>query len=157
LQTGTVAGTITLTPSFATDAGIDLTPTNPPALNLVVPQSAPRLLNVEVSAKTTNTFTLLARGYATSRSVTQMDFQVTPTAGENVTTTKITLNVEPNFLGWFQGTQSQAYGSLFTATVSFTLQGDVTNVTNLVDTIQSVSVTLTNRQGVSGAQSVSLR
>lgn len=157
LQTGTVAGTITLTPSFATDAGINLTPTNPPALNLVVPQSAPRLLNVEVSAKASNTFTLLARGYATSRSVTQMDFQVTPTAGENVTTTKITLNVEPNFLAWFQGTQSQAYGSLFTATVSFTLQGDVTNVTSLVDTVQSVSVTLTNRQGTSGAQSVSLR
>lgn len=157
VQTGTVAGTISITPTFATDKGIDLTPANPTALNLVVPQSAPRLLGVEVSAKTTSTFTLLLRGYATSRSVTQMDFQFTPTTGENVATTRLTLNVEANFLSWYQQSQSQLYGSLFTATIPFTVQGDVKNVTSVADTIQSVLVTLSSRQGSSAAQSVSLR
>jgi hypothetical protein len=157
IQTGTVAGTINITPSFATDAGINLTPANPLALNLVVPQSAPRLLSVELSAKTSNTLTFLLRGYATGRSVTQMDFQFTPTSGENVSTTKLSLSVEPNFLAWFQSTSSQQYGSQFTATVTFTLQGDVKTVTSLADTIQSVSATLTNRQGVSAAASVTLR
>jgi len=157
LQTGTVAGTINITPSFATDAGINLTPTNPLALNLVVPQSAPRLLSVELSAKTANTIALLLRGYATSRSVTQMDFQFTPTSGENVSTTKLSLSVEPNFLAWFQNTSSQPYGSQFTATVTFTLQGDVKTVTSVADTLQSVSATLTNRQGVSAAASATLR
>ncbi len=157
VQTGTVAGTINITPSFATDSGINLTPTNPPSLNLVIPQSAPRVLGVEVSAKTATSFTLVVRGYATGRSVTKMDFQFTPTAGENVTTTGLSLPVEGNFLGWYQQTQSQQFGSLFTATIPFTLQGDVTNVTNLSDTVQSVSVTLTNRQGTSASQSVALR
>ena len=157
VQTGTVAGTITITPSFVTDAGIILTPTNPPALNLVIPASAPRVLGVEVSATTATSITLLVRGYSTARSVTKMDFQFTPTAGENVSTTSLSLPVEGNFLSWYQQAQSQQYGSLFTATIPFTLQGDVKNVTRVADTLQSVSVTLTNRQGTSAAQSVSLR
>src|SRR5207253_1757567 len=70
LQTGTVAGTITLTPSFVTDGGINLTPTIPPALNLTVAQSAPRLQSVQVSNKTASSLTLLVTGYATGRSIT---------------------------------------------------------------------------------------
>ncbi len=77
IQTGTVAGTITLTPSFATESGINLTPSNPPVLALTVPQGAPRLLSVALSSKTSSAITLLVSGYATNRSVTQMDFQFT--------------------------------------------------------------------------------
>ncbi|MBM3747023.1 MAG: choice-of-anchor D domain-containing protein [Acidobacteria bacterium] len=157
VQTGTVAGTITITPAFATDTGINLTPTNPPALNLVIPASVPKVLGFELSAKTATSITLIVRGYSTSRAVTKMDFQFTPTSGENVSTTSLSLPVEGNFLGWYQQTQSQQYGSQFTATVTFTLQGDVKNVTSVSDTIQSVAVTLTNRQGVSASQSVALR
>jgi len=157
IQTGTVAGAITLTPSFTTEGGINLTPVSPLALNLVVPQLAPRLLGVTVSQKTASGFTLLVTGYATSRSVTQMDFQFTPVAGETVGTTRLTLSVEPSFLAWYQGSQSQQFGSLFTATVPFTLQGDVKNVDTVVDAIQSLSVTLANSQGTSNAVSVSLR
>lgn len=161
VQTGTVAGTITLTPSFATQqGGIDLTPQSPPSFNLVVPQSAPRLLNVVVQSKTSTGFTLLVTGYATGRSITQMDFQVTPISTEKLASTKVSLNVEPTFTAWYQGTSSAAYGSQFTATVPFTLAGDITdteNVKNLIETLQSVSVTLTNRQGVSASRSVDLK
>ncbi len=65
LQTGTVAGTITLTPFFVTDGGIDLTPTIPPSLNLTVGQTAPRLLSVQVAGKTSNTVPSQITGYAT--------------------------------------------------------------------------------------------
>ncbi len=157
IQTGTVAGTISVTPSFATEGGIDLTPASPPALNLVVPQSAPRLLSVVVSQKTSTGFTLMLTGYATSRSITQIDFQFTPAAGENVATTRLSLNAEPSFVAWYQSTQSQPYGSLFTATAPFTLQGDVKSASSVADTIQSVSVTLSNRQGTSNSVSVALR
>ena len=158
IQTGTVAGTITLTPSFTTAAGaIDLTPVSPPPLTLRIPQAAPQLLNVVLSAKTTNSFTLLVTGYATGRSLTQMDFQLTPTAGENVATSKISLSVDSTFSAWYQSTASQAFGSLFTASIPFTFAGDLKNAKELIDTIQSVSVTLTNRQGVSTAKSVSLQ
>lgn len=157
LQTGTVAGTITLTPSFVTDGGINLTPSTPPSLNLTVAQSAPRLLSVQVSTKSATGITLLVTGFATGRSITQMEFQFTPVSGENVPTTRLTLPVEPTFVAWYQGTPSQQFGSLFTATVPFTVQGAVSNVTNPSDTLQTVAVTLTNRQGTSAAQSVALR
>ena len=49
------------------------------------------------------------------------------------------------------------FGSLFSATIPLTLQGDIKNVTSVVDTIQSVSVTLTNRVGTTQAVSLNLR
>jgi len=156
LQTGTVAGVIVLTPSFTTDGGINVTPTNPPSLNLTIPQLAPRLLSVQISARTSNSLTLLVTGYATGRSVTSIDLQFTPTQGENVKTQRISIPAEASFLAWYTSTASQAYGSLFTATIPLTFAGDVTNVTNLADTIQSVTVTLSNRQGTSSPLKVDL-
>lgn len=159
LQTGTVAGMVTLTPSFQTqDGATDLTPVNPTGLTFSIPSQAPRLLNVQVSSKTATGITLLVTGYATSRSITQMDFTFTPVSGENVQTTKVTLSaVEPSFQAWYSSTTSQQYGSQFTATIPFTLNGDVKNVSNPTDTVQSVSVTLTNRTGTSQARSLDLK
>ncbi len=157
LQTGSVAGTISLTPSFVSDGGIVLTPTNPPALNLTIAPSAPKLLSVQVTSKTNTGFSLLVTGYATGRSVSQIDVQFTPTSGENVQTSKLTLNTEANFLAWYANATSQPFGSLFTATLPFTLSGDVTEVTSLVDTVRSVTVTLSNKQGASQAMSVNLK
>ena len=158
VQTGSVAGAISLTPSFQTTEGrIDLTPINPASFSLTVPQAAPRLLGVSVTSKTSSGFTLLVTGMATGRSVTQMDFQFTPTANETVSTSRVTIPVESSFLAWFASSASLPYGSLFTASVPFTMQGDVKNVTNVIDTIQSVSVTISNRLGTTAAQSVNLK
>lgn len=161
LQTGTVAGVITLTPAFATQAGgIDLTPPDAPALALTVAQSAPRLLNVALSNRTANGFTLLVTGYATGRSITQMDFQFTGAASESFANTRVTVPVETTFNAWYQSAGSAQFGSQFTATVPFTLTGeikDTDNIGSLSEAIQSVSVTLTNRQGVSTARSVELK
>ncbi|MBI4877448.1 MAG: choice-of-anchor D domain-containing protein [Acidobacteria bacterium] len=158
VQTGSVAGSISLTPSFQTTEGkIDLTPLNPASFSLSVPQSAPRLLGVSITGKTSSGFSLLITGMATGRSVTQIDVEFVPTTGENVGTTKLTLPVESSFLAWYTSVASQAYGSLFTATVPFSLQGDLKNVTTLIETIQSVSVKLTNRQGATPTQSVNLK
>lgn len=161
VQSGTVAGTITVTPSFATaGGGIDLTPASPQSLTLTLAQAAPKLLNVVVSSKSNNTFTLLITGYATGRSITQMDFQFAAVSTENLGTTKVSLPVESTFNAWYQGSTSAAYGSQFTATVPFTMAGDIKDtktIAALADTLQSVTVTLTNRQGVSNAVSVNLK
>ena len=160
LQSGTVAGTVTVTPSFATAGGIDLTPTAPTAQVLSVAQSAPKLTSVVLSSKSGATVTLLVTGYATGRNITQMDFQFTAVSGENLGTTKVSVPVESTFNAWYQGSTSAAYGSQFTATVPFTMAGDITNsksITALVDTLQAVSVTLANRQGASSAVSVNLK
>jgi hypothetical protein len=157
LQTGTVAGTISLTPSFATEGGINLTPQRPASLNLTVASSAPRLLSVSISARTGTSVTLLVSGYTTARSITQMDLQFTPVSGENLTGARASINVESAYLAWYQGAQSAQFGSLFTATVPVTLSGETVSATSLSDAIQSVSVTLTNRLGASPARSVDLR
>lgn len=157
LQTGSVAGSITLTPSFVTDGGINLTPTTPTTQTLTVAPAAPRLLNVSISARTNTTLTLLISGYATSRAVTGLDLRFTPVSGENVSTTQLALNVESAFLAWYQSQASQAFGSLFTVTVPLTITGDVKNVTAPVDTVQSIAVTVRNATGTSNSVSVNLQ
>ena len=157
LQTGTVAGTITLTPSFVTDGGINLTPSIPPSLSLTVAQSAPRLLSVQVSSRTASAITLLVTGFATGRSLTGIDLTFTPVAGETLAANKVSLNVDTSFSAWYQSTASQAFGSQFTAKIPLSLAGDVANVTNVTDAIQSISVTISNRQGTSSAVSVNLK
>ena len=158
VQTGSVAGTITLTPTIQTqDGAIVLTPTTPPQAVLTVAAGAPRILSVALSAKTANTITLLISGYATSRQLTSLGLTFTPTSGENVGTTQVTIPVESAFLGWFNGAQAAQLGTLFTVTVPMTLAGDLKNVTQVSDTIQSVSVTATNRVGASNAVSLTLR
>ena len=102
LQTGTVAGAIVLTPSFSSDGGIALTPTNVESLTLTVAQSAPRLLNVQATAKTATGFTLLVTGYATARQLTTIDLTFTATSGENVPTTRVSLQADPTFTAWYR-------------------------------------------------------
>jgi hypothetical protein len=158
LQTGTVAGTITLTPSFSTEGGVSLTPQNPPTLRFSVPQSAPRILSAVLSAKTPTGFSLQISGFSTSRSVQRMNLTFTARSGETVETTSLQLNVESSFIAWYQSNQSQPFGSLFTVTVPLTLTGDVRDTDiALSDTVTSVAVTLTNGQGTSNSVSVEVR
>ena len=58
LQTGTVAGVITLTATFSTDGGINLTPTTAPAAIIAVRPAAPRTRSVQVATRTTTGFSL---------------------------------------------------------------------------------------------------
>ena len=158
VQSGSLAGSITLTPTINTTEGsINLTPTTPPSLTLNVAPAAPRILSVALGGKTATTITLLVSGYATNRSVTTMRMQFTPVAGENVGTTDVTVPVEASFIGYYQGPASAPFGSLFTVSVPLTLAGDIKNVTSVTDTLQSVNVTLTNRVGASNSTSLTLR
>ena len=158
IQSGSLAGSISLTPAITTtESGINLTPTTPPSLTLTVAAAAPRILSVALSAKTATTITLLVSGYATNRSVTSMRLQFTPTSGETVQTTDVTIPVEASFLGYYASTASAPFGSLFTVSIPLTLAGDIKNVPTVADTVQSVAVTLTNRIGTSNSQTLTLR
>ncbi len=156
LQTGTVAGTITLVATFATLAGnINLTPITAPATTITVRPAPPRIRSVQLSARTTSGFTILVTGYATNRSVTQMAFtfaQASDPGNPNLKldTTSLNLNVEGAFASWYQSTASTPFGSQFTASISFNVRGDI-------DAIQSVAVTAANAQGTSNSMSVNLR
>ena len=158
VQTGSVAGTITLTPSVSTESGFNLTPTTPPTLNLTIASGAPRILSAIVASKAASAITLQVSGYSTARSVTQIDLTITGAPGENVGTQRVTIPVESAFLGWYQGTASGQFGSLFTVTIPLSLSGDVlTTGFSLSDTIQSIGVTVANRIGTSAATTVALK
>ncbi|MCE5308719.1 MAG: choice-of-anchor D domain-containing protein [Acidobacteriales bacterium] len=159
LQTGSVAGIINVTPSFAVRTGYSVTPDAPAGLSLSVAPSAPRLLSVQVGARSASGFTLLITGYATTRALKQMDLQFTlaPNANVNLTNARVTISLDPTFDLWYKSAESQLYGSLFTATLPFNLLLGSSGITNPVDLIQSVAVTVKNDQGISNSLSVGVR
>jgi hypothetical protein len=151
LQTGTVASTIILTPSFTTAAGVPLTPANPTTLQLTVPAQAPVLLNVTVSATTTNGIVLSISGYSTTRTLTSLNAQFTAAAGFTLAAPQVSVELTQAAAAWFDSTASQSFGGQFVVTVPFTFSGTPPNGTALVQTITSVSVTISNSVGTSNA------
>jgi hypothetical protein len=133
-----------------------LLPPSAPTLTLTVPQSAPQITNLQVDSLTPTSFDLSITGLATSRQVNQIVVQFTPVAGLALSIPNATLNVAGSFTTWYQSSTSQSFGSLFTVTIPFTLQGQVNGYANLIDALQSVSVTVSNTQGPSATQTTSL-
>jgi hypothetical protein len=148
LQTGTTAGTIVLTPIFSLQGGYDLTPPAPATMTLTIPRSAPRLLSGVITNQTINTFSVALTGYSTTRSLKQLEIQVAAKAGENVATSRLTLDVTSAAAAWFQGATSQEAGGGFQLSIPFALQnGNATD--DLVRRLQSLTITASNETGAS--------
>ena len=153
IQTGTTAGNIVITPSFAIQGGFDLTPSSPAALILTIPRMGPRLLSGSITAQTLNTFTIALNGYSTTRSLRQLDIQITAKPGENFASTHLTVDVTSASAAWFQSTGSQGFGGTFLISIPFVLQNGGTS-DELVHRLQSVSITATNETGTSAAVAI---
>ncbi len=156
IQTGTTAGDIVLTPSFAMQSGgFDLTPASPNALTITIPRSAPQLTNASISGETTTSFTLTLSGYSTSRALRQLDIQITPKQGQNFSTTHLTIDVTSASSAWFQSTAAQGFGGSFLVAIPFVLSNGSTT-SDLVHMLQSLSITAANDVGTSSATSVTI-
>ena len=155
LQTGTTAGNIVITPSFAMQSGFDMTPASPNALTLTIQRAAPQLLSASVTSQTLNSFTVILSGYSTSRNLRQLDIQISPKQGSTFSTSHLSIDVSSSSTSWFQGTASQGFGGAFLVAIPFTLQNGNTT-TDLVHLLQSLSITATNDVGASSAISVSI-
>ena len=150
LQTGTVASTITLTPSFATQSGgVDVTPDSPATLQFSVAPAAPVLISVVPVSETASSFSLNVTGYSTTRSLTSVTLQFTASAASTVGTTQVTIDVHQAAALWFQSSGALAFGGQFTVTLPFTLHGTPPTGETLLQTIASVSATISNEQGAS--------
>jgi len=149
LQTGTVAGMITMTPSFSV-AAVDLTPSPAPVAKMAVPASAPQLTNVQLGARTATSIELLITGFSTPRAVSQLSLQFTPAQGATLQTASLFVNTDAPFSTWYQSQAGISYGSQFTASVTVNVNGDV-------NAVQSVSVTASNSRGESKPVTVNLR
>jgi hypothetical protein len=155
LQTGTTAGSIVITPSFAMPGGFDLTPPTPDVLTLTIGRAAPQLLSASITGQTLNSFNLVLSGYSTTRTVRQLEIQITPKQGENLSTSRLTLDVTSVSSSWFQSTASQPFGGAFLVAIPFALQNGSTT-DDLVRRLQSLSIAAINESGASAPMVVSI-
>jgi len=157
LQTGTVAGTITITPAFALDTGLDLTPKAPASLRLQVPKQAPRLFSAQVTSQTATGFVLVVTGYSTTRSLGKLDIAFTAASDVQFPNAKLTINLDSEASLWFKSPTSQPYGGQFSVSVPFTLRTEGSLTTSPLEKLDSLSVTATNEVGTSNAVSARVR
>ena len=152
LQTGTVAETVTLTPSFATSAGVDVTPPSPSTLQFSIASSVPVLESLQVTNETASSFSLVIVGYSTTRSVGSLAVTFNPASGYSLTTSTFTIDVSQPAALWFQSATSvSSYGGLFQIAVPFTLPGPIPVGKTLIQAIASASVTVSNGVGTSNS------
>ncbi len=147
VQTGTVAGTATVTVQLLAGSQ-DITPTPAPTAKVRIGSVAPVITSVTATA-TSGGFTVTVAGYATSRSMTQAVFTFTPASGVNLQTTTVTIPVATIFSTWYASSAAAAFGGQFSFSQPF-------NVTGTTSAVSSVSVTLTNGDGTSSAVSATV-
>jgi hypothetical protein len=155
LQTGTVAGTILITPSFTlgTAGGINITPANPAALQLSVPTLPPALLTASLNAFTTSSLTVVVTGYSTTRDLGNLTVQFTPNSDFTLNATSFTLDLSAAANVWFLSGASA--GGQFNIEIPFTF-GPTGTTTNLTASISAISVSVTNSVGASGTLQVAV-
>lgn len=152
LQTGTVAENITLTPSFATaTGGLNLTPSSPTTLQFNVAAAAPVVEYVQVTNQTTSGFSLVVVGYTTTRSLNTLTVTLNPVSGYTFPTSQFSFDLSQAANLWFQGSTSQSFGGQFQVAVPFNLSGTVPTGQTLIQSIASVSVTISNSVGTSSS------
>jgi hypothetical protein len=116
----------------------------------------PQIIGLRGSSTSSTGFDPSIAGLATSRQVSQIAVQFTPVSGLSLSIPAANVNVSGTFATWYLSTSSQAYGSMFTATIPFTLQGQVSGYPSLIDALESVTVTVSNTEGTSSAQTASV-
>lgn len=147
IQTGTVAGVITVTSQLQA-SGVDVTPSPAPRQTVRIAPGVPVLTTV-TGVRTSTGFTITITGFVTSREMTQAVFQFNPAAGTNLQTTSLTVPLDAVFAAYFGSTAATPFGGQFTFTQPFTVNGNVQGVA-------SITVTLTNRVGTSAAGTATL-
>lgn len=148
-QAGTVAGDIVATATFSVGQ-VNLAPTDPPARTFQVAAGPPQLRSIRIGAQTATTFEVIVSGYATTRSITQINLQFTAATGQSLQTTSLDANVDGAFSGWYQAPESRNFGSQFTASIVVNVSGDI-------QAVQSVAARATNARGSSSTVSANLR
>jgi hypothetical protein len=141
IQTGTVAGTVTLTLSQLSAGGTDITPTPAPSAKTQMAGAAPAITAATVS-RSGSTLTIQITGFATSRDMSQAVFTFGAATGQALAAgaSSITVQLSSLFTTYFQNSQYAAFGSQFVFSQPFTIQGDINSVI-------PQNVTLTNRVG----------
>jgi len=137
-------------------SGFDLTPAAAAQMTIPIGKTAPTLVGASITSQSATGFTLVLNGFSTSRSLRQLDIQITPKQGENFASNHLTLDVNSAAGTWYQSSASQGTGGLFLAAIPFVL-GNGSGTDDLVHRLASLSVTATNETGVSAAVTVPIQ
>ena len=143
LQTGTVAGTITVTLTLAA-GGVDVTPPGLAPITLVIAPGAPVITSVTFSNNSQGQVTVVISGFSNPRDMNQAEFVFTGTGASGLRAAKADVSVPGMFSSWYGLSDSDQYGSEFTYTQDFQLSKPDQGITG-------VAVTLTNSVGTSGS------
>jgi len=137
-QTGTTAGTITLSVTLRLGATV-LEPA-PFVVKVVrIPPSGPQITNL-VIVRNPAGFEIRVTGYSNIRQVTGATFRFTAAPGSPLQTTEVNVPVSGIFQSWFASDQSLPFGGQFLFVMPFRVQGSM-------GALFSVQVTLTNSAG----------
>ncbi len=138
VSTGTVAGTITLTATIPASPFFNETAT----VNITTNPSVPFISKVAFS-NTSSGVQVVVTGFSSTRDMVSGLFHFAPSSNETISGGgDIAVPLSSAFATWYQNSASNAFGSEFTLTVPFNVQG------NPIDVV-AVTVTLTNSKGTS--------
>jgi hypothetical protein len=140
LQTGTVAGTITVKAALRAN-GTVITPSSLAPVVIQVPPGVPVINSVTLTPGT-DSIQVAVVAYSNTRETVQAEFRFAAAAGQTLQTTDVIIPADQLFSAWFQSPAAATTGGAFLYTQPFTLSGSS-------GAVGSVSVTLTNTQGAS--------
>jgi hypothetical protein len=147
IQSGTVAGTVRLSVRLRS-GDQDITPDPAPIQVSTIRRAAPMIRTVTARRDTqASQIVVDIVGFATSREVAQGTFRFTPAPGVSLQTTELTVQLADAGKRWYESDDGKRFGSLFTLSQRFTVQGNLNDIAN-------VTVTLSNAEGSSQAVSV---
>ena len=138
IQSGTVAGTILISASLQS-LGADVTPNAGLSRSMHVEAAAPVIKSVKVNTSS-GSLQIDVTGFCTAREIGQAKFSFGAASGSTLQTSDITLPLDQMTTAWFADPANALYGSQFTITQAFNINGNASAV-------QLRSVTLTNHLG----------
>jgi hypothetical protein len=144
VQTGSVAGTITLSVASLQAGGSSLTVPDGLTRTANVPAGPPLIRTIAV-VHTADGIQVQMTGLSNTRELTKASVSFQPAPGTNIQTTQISVTLTDAATGWFQSDASKTFGGQFSLTLPFTFNGSVS--------LSSISVVLTNAAGDSTAMS----
>ncbi len=157
LQTGSTAGTITLTPSFQTSGGgSTVTPSGGSPLVFTIPAAAPVIIGAQVSSSSPTSITVAITGVTNTETLSQIAVQLSPASGYSLKSTSVTIPVSAAATAFFASAAAASFGGQFVASVPFTFTAGGT-VPSALTLIKSMSITVTNDQGASPAYVLNLQ
>jgi hypothetical protein len=159
IQTGTVAELISITPSFSSSSGTDLTPTSPTTLQIEIPRQAPTLLEASIGSITATGFTLNITGFSTTRSLDHLTIQFQGASRVSIPAATTTIDVSTAAAFWFASSNSQTLGGLFSIDIPFSISvsgASSSANSRLAAFIAGISITATNEVGTSNQLQASL-